>query len=114
MVDIIKQEIQNRIDFCQRLYEDAVKVDLHNTAEANDLLIRNYKSLLKFIDDLEYEHSLMTIREAAEEYASEEMMSGLAERAFRDGAKWAIKRMRNTIRKAYDIPLTPDECNKSE
>lgn len=46
-------EINKRIKECDKLADAAADNNLHSTLEANELLIRQYKSLLYFLDTLE-------------------------------------------------------------
>ena len=46
-------EIERRIDFCDKLADAAAENNLHNSLEANELLIAQYGSLLSFLDILE-------------------------------------------------------------
>lgn len=50
------------------------------------------ESVLAFIDSLP-EETDDGLEEAAKKYAENEMMDGLAERAFTDGAKWQKRKM---------------------
>lgn len=47
------------------------------------------------------------LNKAAEEYAQDETMSGLAERAFKAGAKWQRERM---MEDSIDGIARPDDC----
>ena len=46
-------EITRRIKEYNSLANTAADNNLHNTLEANELLIRNYKSLISFLDSIE-------------------------------------------------------------
>lgn len=46
-------EIKSRIKESEKLADVAADNNLHNTLEANELLIRQYTSLLSFLDSLE-------------------------------------------------------------
>ena len=48
----IKAEIESRIAFAEKCADAACEKNLHSTLEANEMLIRQYKSLLAFIDSL--------------------------------------------------------------
>lgn len=48
----IKSKIEERIAFFEKCADAACEKNLHNTFEANELLIRQYKSLLAVIDSL--------------------------------------------------------------
>lgn len=49
----IVDEIKSRIKESEKLADVAADNNLHNTLEANELLIRQYTSLLSFLDSLE-------------------------------------------------------------
>lgn len=49
----IKAEIERRIKECDKLANAAADNNLHNALEANELLIRQYTSLLNFLNSLE-------------------------------------------------------------
>lgn len=49
----IVEEIERRIKECDKLADAAADNNLPNTQQANELLIRQYTSLLHFIDTLE-------------------------------------------------------------
>lgn len=51
--DIIVAELKHRIKECNKLADAAADHNLHNVLEANELLIRQYTSLLNFLDTLE-------------------------------------------------------------
>lgn len=51
----LKAEIERRIAFTEKCAEAACEKNLHNTLEANEMLIRQYKSLLATIDSLQQE-----------------------------------------------------------
>ena len=51
-IERIKSKIEERIAFFEKCADAACEKNLHNTFEANELLIRQYKSLLTFIDSL--------------------------------------------------------------
>lgn len=67
--ELIYQEIERRIALAEKCAEAACEKNLHNTLEANELLIRQYKSLLAFIDSLPEEKPGEELEEAAEKYA---------------------------------------------
>ena len=51
-IEKIKAEIERRITYHDNLANEAAEKGLNNTMEANDLLVRQYKNLLSFIDSL--------------------------------------------------------------
>ena len=50
---VLVAEIEKRIKECDKLADAAADNNLSNTQQANELLIRQYTSLLHFIDTLE-------------------------------------------------------------
>ncbi len=56
-IDKIKSRIEDRLAFAEKCAEAACEKNLHNALEANEMLIRQYKSLLAFIDSLPEEKS---------------------------------------------------------
>lgn len=51
--DAVMAEIERRIKECDKLADAAADNNLSNTLQANELLIRQYTSLLHFLDTLE-------------------------------------------------------------
>lgn len=51
--DALVAEIKRRIDFCNKIADASAELNLHNSLEANELLIRQYENLLSFLDTLE-------------------------------------------------------------
>lgn len=96
----IMAEVKSRIKESEKLANVAADNNLSNTLQANELLIRQYKSLLSFLDTLEVkevkeEPVSKDLEEAAEEYApdfSNSIASKAAVDAVRDafkaGAEW--------------------------
>lgn len=56
-IEKIKAEIESRIAFAEKCADAACEKNLHNALEANEMLIRQYKSLLAFIDSLPDENN---------------------------------------------------------
>lgn len=96
----IVAEIERRIQECDNLANAAADNNLSNTLQANELLIRQYKSLLYFLDTLEVkevkeEPVSKDLEEAAEEYAPD-FSNSIASKAavdavrdaFKSGAEW--------------------------
>lgn len=94
-------EIEERIKECDKLADAAADNNLSNTQQANELLIRQYTSLLHFLDTLEtkeVEESVSNdLNIAAREYSLIEGAENIDEYAqydfkkynsFKDGAKW--------------------------
>lgn len=50
--ELICQEIERRIAFAEKCADAACEKNLHNELEANEMLTRQYKSLLAFINSL--------------------------------------------------------------
>lgn len=46
-------EIKRRIEDCERMADAAAEKNLHNTLEANELLISQYTNLIAFIETIE-------------------------------------------------------------
>ena len=51
--ELIANELKRRIDFCNKIADASAELNLHNSLEANELLIRQYENLLSFLDTLE-------------------------------------------------------------
>ena len=97
----IKSKIEERIALAEKCANAACEKNLHNTLEANELLIRQYKSLLDIIDSISEEKPSEDLEEAANEYAilDEEgkWKDGGKYKGFIAGAEW---------QKEQDQPIT--------
>ena len=51
--ELIANELKRRIDFCNKIADACAEGNLHNSLEANELLIRQYENLLYFLNSLE-------------------------------------------------------------
>lgn len=54
-IDKIRQDIEDRIALAEKCADAACEKNLHNALEANEMLIRQYKSLLATINSLQQE-----------------------------------------------------------
>lgn len=66
----IKAEIEGRIALAEKCAEAACEKNLHSALEANEMLIRQYKSLLAFIDSLP-EKGFATVNWADDEWGDD-------------------------------------------
>ena len=51
--ELIANELKRRIDFCNKIADASAESNLHNSLEANELLIRQFENLLYFLNSLE-------------------------------------------------------------
>jgi len=104
-------EIEKRIKECDKLANAAADNNLHSTLEANELLIRQYTSLLSIIDTLEVKDVDETIKNA-EDHAYFAGSENTREKLINEACKWweveltyptmtpdEIKRYKNRVRK---------------
>lgn len=109
-IEKIKSKIEERIALAEKCANAACEKNLHNTLEANELLIRQYKSLLDVIDSISEEKPSEDLEEAAEEYAmlDEEGMwkDGGKYKGFIAGAEWQKQRDAELIEIAYNDGIT--------
>lgn len=98
---------------------ERLKKDVDNTPLATEQIAGYLFALVdvqKRLSDLEKEEKPISayLEKAAEEYASDEMMSGLAERAFIAGAKWQAEQDQETIELAEDHAYLAGAVNERE
>ena len=67
----IKSKIEERIALAEKCANAACEKNLHNTLEANELLIRQYKSLLDVIDSISEEKPSKDLEEEVKRYYSD-------------------------------------------
>lgn len=87
--ELIREEIERRLALYKGLSEYTVNP---NRIDELEQLLDFINSLPKASGDSINSNDL---EEAAEEYAKDETMAGLAERAFKDGAKWQREQLRD-------------------
>lgn len=119
-IDKIRQEIESRIAFSEKCANAACEKNLHNTLEANELLIRQYKSLLAFINTLSEEKPSEDLKEVAEEWAENEAYGKsdaefeMAYKGFIAGTEWQRKKDRETIELAEEHAILAGRVQMKE
>lgn len=106
-IDKIKTKIKERLALAEKCANDACEKNLHSTLEANELLIRQYKSLLADIDSIS-EESNKSLEEAAKESLEEQDVAELfcgsydADQMlemFKSGSEWRYQKDRREFAK---------------
>lgn len=115
-IEKIKSKIEERIALVEKCANAACEKNLHNTLEANELLIRQYKSLLDVIDSISEEKPSEDLEEAADRYASDStgFIDMTAYRAFKAGAEWQKKKDRETIELAEEHAILAGRVQMKE
>ena len=85
--DNLVAELKKRIKECDKLADAAADNNLHNTLEANELLIRQYTSLLSIIDTLDVKDIDETIKNA-EDHAYFAGSENTREKLINEACKW--------------------------
>ena len=117
-IEKIKSKIEERIALAEKCANAACEKNLHNTLEANELLIRQYKSLLDIIDSISEEKPSEDLEEAANKYAilDEEgkWKDGGKYKGFIAGAEWQKQRDAELIEIAYNDGITIGKTKQKE
>lgn len=123
-IEKIKSKIEERIAFAEKCADAACEKNLHNTLEANELLIRQYKSLLDIIDSISEEKPSEDLEEAVEKqinealfkwsYDDEDGIEQYVHDAFIAGAEWQKQRDAELIEIAYNDGITIGKTKQKE